>query len=114
MEKESKSLDDYIEPKKSSLDLLFSSSVVPFHGTLNQIPGPTTDRTAEWWERLKYDQIKVDFDRNKPEWTILINKHSEAEVKDQGTIAVSMLVDKELNENREIRKLNTRVDIQQE
>ena len=42
------------------------------------------------------------------------NKHSEAEVKDQGTIAISMLVDDELNDNREIRKLNTRVDIQQE
>ena len=64
--------------------------------------------------RLKYDQIKVDFERNKPEWQKLINKHSEAEVKDEGTVAVSMLVDKELNENREIRKLNTRVDIQQE
>ena len=44
----------------------------------------------------------------------MINKHSQAEVKDEGTIAVSMLLDKELNENREIRKLNTRVDIQQE
>ena len=44
----------------------------------------------------------------------MINRHGKAEVKDEGTVAVSMLVDKELNENREIRKLNTRVDIQQE
>ena len=74
---------------------------------------------VHWWtiwrqNHWKYDQIKVDYDRNKPEWTKLINKHSEAEVKEQGTVAVSMLVDKELNENREIRKLNTRVDIKQE
>ena len=112
MEKESKSLDDYIEAKGSSI-WLFSLWLITYESPCCMVPWPLI-WTIWWQNHWKYDQIKVDYDRNKPEWTKLINKHSEAEVKEQGTVAVSMLVDKELNENREIRKLNTRVDIQQE